>query len=118
MIHAATGQAPLFHRPPYGIFSGPALSIVRRSWRPLLWSRWGRDWSAGATPDSIAVEVTRDLSEGDVLLLHDSDCYSAERSWQRTVGALPRILDELGRLGLAVATSRDGRGDRAPGIST
>ena len=49
-IAAATGQAPLLHRPPYGIFSGPSLGLVRRRWRPLLWSRWGHDWSASATP--------------------------------------------------------------------
>jgi peptidoglycan-N-acetylglucosamine deacetylase len=106
-IFNATGKAPLFHRPPYGIFTGPALSIVRhREWRPLLWSRWGRDWSANATPASIAALVTRDLSEGDVLLLHDSDSYSSEGSWRRTVAALPRILDDLGRRGLTVASVR------------
>src|SRR5438105_7092635 len=53
-IADATGRAPLLHRPPYGIFSGPSLPIVRRRWRPLLWSRWGHDWSASATPRSIA----------------------------------------------------------------
>jgi peptidoglycan/xylan/chitin deacetylase (PgdA/CDA1 family) len=105
-ISGATGQTPVLHRPPYGIFSGCSLPIVRRRWRPLLWSRWGHDWSARATPRSIAEEVTRDVSDGDVLLLHDSDAYSAEGSWRRTVAALPRILDELARRGVGVSSAR------------
>jgi len=80
--------------------------VRRRHWRPLLWSRWGRDWSAKATPRSIVVSVTRDLRDGDVLLLHDSDCYSSEGSWRRTMAALPHVLDEVGHQGLAVATVR------------
>jgi peptidoglycan/xylan/chitin deacetylase (PgdA/CDA1 family) len=100
-IAEATGREPLLHRPPYGIYSGPSLHLVRRRWRPLLWSRWGRDWSRRATPGSIADEVTRDLTAGDVLLLHDSDAYSFEDSWRRTVSALPRVLDEVSRVGLA-----------------
>jgi peptidoglycan-N-acetylglucosamine deacetylase len=101
-ISKATGAVPAVHRPPYGIYSGPSLSIVRRRWRPLLWSRWGRDWSARASARSITEEVTRDVSDGDVLLLHDSDAYSVEGSWRQTVAALPGILDELGRRRLNV----------------
>jgi peptidoglycan/xylan/chitin deacetylase (PgdA/CDA1 family) len=99
-IAEATGRAPALHRPPYGIYSGPSLPVVRRRWQPLLWSRWGHDWSRRATARSVAEEVTRDLTAGDVLLLHDSDAYSVEGSWQQTVSALPRVLDEISRLGL------------------
>ncbi|MEA2309505.1 MAG: hypothetical protein QOI65_1791, partial [Thermoleophilaceae bacterium] len=53
------------------------------------------DWAARATPDSIAREVTEDLSPGDVLLLHDADTYSAPGSHRRTVAALPRILEVI-----------------------
>jgi peptidoglycan/xylan/chitin deacetylase (PgdA/CDA1 family) len=100
-IAEATGRAPVLHRPPYGIYSGPSLPVVRRRWQPLLWSRWGHDWSRRATSHSIAEEVTREVTAGDVLLLHDSDAYSVEDSWRQTVSALPRVLDELARLGLA-----------------
>jgi peptidoglycan-N-acetylglucosamine deacetylase len=92
-IATATGREPRLHRPPYGIYSGPALRIVReRGYEPLLWSRWGHDWRRFTTPGRIAAEVTRDLRPGDVLLLHDGDDYSARDSWRRTVAALPRIL--------------------------
>jgi peptidoglycan-N-acetylglucosamine deacetylase len=97
----ATGHAPTLYRPPYGVFSAAGLALVRRrGWRALLWSRWGRDWSARATPAAIAVRATRDLRPGDVVLLHDSDSYSAPGSWQRTAQALPAVLEAVGRAGL------------------
>lgn len=93
VIAAATGVEPRIYRPPYGVFSAPALLLVRRlGWQPLLWSRWGRDWKARTTPEEIASRSTRDLTGGDVVLLHDADHYSSADSWRRTVAALPSIL--------------------------
>jgi peptidoglycan/xylan/chitin deacetylase (PgdA/CDA1 family) len=93
VIVAATGTAPTLYRPPYGVFSGPALLIVRRlGWRPLLWSRWGKDWVAKTTPEVIAARATRGLGRGDVVLLHDADHYSSGDSWRRTAAALPAVL--------------------------
>jgi peptidoglycan/xylan/chitin deacetylase (PgdA/CDA1 family) len=84
------------YRPPYGVFSPAALvEARRRGWTALLWSAWGRDWRADATPASIARRATGSLRAGDVVLLHDADHYSAAGSWRRTVDALPRILDAL-----------------------
>ncbi|MFL5821692.1 MAG: polysaccharide deacetylase family protein [Solirubrobacteraceae bacterium] len=101
VIGSATGSPPRLHRPPYGIFSPLGLRMVRRrGWRPLLWSRWGRDWSAGATATSIADLLTRRLAAGDVLLLHDADHYSAPGSWRRTASALPRVLEAIESRGL------------------
>jgi peptidoglycan-N-acetylglucosamine deacetylase len=97
-IATHTGTTPTLHRPPYGIYSWPALREVRRrGWTPLLWSRWGHDWRARATPRSIAAEITRDLQPGDVLLLHDGDDYSAPGCWRNTVAALPEILRACNR---------------------
>jgi peptidoglycan-N-acetylglucosamine deacetylase len=101
-IAQATGRPPVLYRPPYGIFSAGALIMARRlGHAPILWSRWGRDWSSAATPESIASTVTRDVSAGDVLLLHDADFYSASGSWRRTAAAIPRVLEEIDRRGLA-----------------
>ena len=101
LIAEATGQAPVLYRPPYGIFSSVGLSVVRRAGlAPLLWSRWGRDWTRRATPGSIVSDVTGDLTAGDVLLLHDADYYSADDSWRRTAAALPLVLEEIARRGL------------------
>ena len=103
-IAEASGMAPCCYRPPLGIFSPAGLALVRRrGWTPLLWSRWGHDWRLHRTPGQIAVELTERLAPGDVLLLHDADDYSQPGSWQRTVKALPQVLDEIARRGLTTA---------------
>jgi peptidoglycan-N-acetylglucosamine deacetylase len=100
-VHDATGRSPQIYRPPFGVFSvvGPAL-VRRRNWRMLLWSRWGRDWEGRATAASIAARATRELTAGDVILLHDADTYSSEGSWRRTAAAMPAVLDAVHRAGL------------------
>jgi peptidoglycan/xylan/chitin deacetylase (PgdA/CDA1 family) len=99
-IAEATGVAPHYYRPPFGIFSPAGLAIVRRrGWAPMLWSRWGHDWRLHRTPGQIAAELTERLAPGDVLLLHDADHYSQPESWQRTVAALPAVLAEIERRG-------------------
>lgn len=98
-IAEACGQAPRLYRPPYGIFSAAGLAIARRRYRPLLWTRWGRDWSAHATAESIAFKATERVRAGDVILLHEADHYSAPGSWRHTVAALPRILETLASSG-------------------
>ena len=100
-IHAATGVVPRVHRPPLGIYSWPALGAVRaRDWTPTLWSRWGRDWRADATPASVATRVAAGLHGGEVLLLHDADHYSAPGCWRATAGAVPRVLEAVSARGL------------------
>jgi peptidoglycan-N-acetylglucosamine deacetylase len=105
-VQDATGTAPALYRPPYGIFSAAGIGLVRRrGWRTLLWSRWGRDWGARATPQAIATRATRALAPGDVILLHDDDTYSSEGSWRRTAAALPAILDAVHAAGLRTVTA-------------
>jgi peptidoglycan/xylan/chitin deacetylase (PgdA/CDA1 family) len=100
VIASATGREPLLYRPPYGVLSSGALRLVRRrGWQLLLWSTWGRDWEARATPELIAQRALRGVRGGDVVLLHDADHYSARDSWRRTVAALPLIIEGVGALG-------------------
>jgi peptidoglycan-N-acetylglucosamine deacetylase len=106
-IEEAGGQAIADYRPPYGIFSGAGLRAIRsRGWRPVLWSKWGRDWTGRATAESITRKATDGIRRGDIVLLHDADFYSARRSWERTASALPRILDELAARGLKSSVLR------------
>ncbi len=106
-IEAASGQTVTCYRPPYGIFSAATLRAVQlRGWRPVLWSRWGRDWDRGATAESIARRSSTGIGAGDVVLLHDADYYSARGSWVRTAAALPLILDEIEACGLKTASLR------------
>ena len=104
-VEDATEVRPTDYRPPYGIFSFPAIGEVRRrELRPLLWSRWGHDWRADRSPGEIAAEVTEDLRGGDVLLLHDADHYSEPGCWRGTVAALPAILESAAAVGLKPVT--------------
>jgi peptidoglycan/xylan/chitin deacetylase (PgdA/CDA1 family) len=97
---AVIGPAALY-RPPYGIFTPAGLYLARRhGWSPLLWSRWGRDWRARTSAAEIARLAARDLTAGDVILLHDADHYSAPGSHRRTAAALPPLLEEIERRGL------------------
>lgn len=100
-IEDATGLSPALYRPPYGILNATALRLAQRAGRrTLLWSQWGRDWQARATPESILARITDGVGEGSVLLLHDADDYSAPGSWRRTALALPGVVDALAELGL------------------
>lgn len=97
-IEDAIGQTPAIHRPPYGVYSPAGLRAARAAGlRPLLWSRWGKDWRKRTTPQRIAARATRRISDGDVILLHDADFYSARDSHERTVAALALIMSELKR---------------------
>ena len=101
IIAATTGVAPRCYRPPYGVFSAGGLALTRRrGWAPMLWSRWGRDWEAQATPADIARRASADLRAGDVVLLHDADHYSSDGSWRKTIAALPRICEAVADRGL------------------
>lgn len=100
-IEDATGQRPVLHRPPFGIYSPAGLRLARdRELQPLLWADWGRDWRKWTTPERIAARVTRNLTPGDVVLLHDADFYSAKDSHLRTAAALKLILAKLERGGV------------------
>jgi len=100
-IEDSCGQTPRLYRPPYGVLNATALRLAREhGWRTLLWSDWGRDWEAHATPASIAERLTANAGAGAVLLLHDADDYGSHDSWRRTVAALPRALDALAERGL------------------
>jgi peptidoglycan/xylan/chitin deacetylase (PgdA/CDA1 family) len=101
VIAGATGVAPRCYRPPYGVFSAGGLALTRRrGWSPMLWSRWGRDWEARATPAKIVRRATAGLRAGDVVLLHDADHYSSDGSWRKTIAALPLICEAVADCGL------------------
>src|SRR5262249_38394957 len=98
------------YRPPHGVFSLAGLRLARElGLVPLLWSKWGRDWERRATPESIAARATAGIQQGDVVLLHDADHYSAPGGWQRTAPATgplaERIADEGLRLRATLAAA-------------
>src|SRR3954463_6383249 len=104
-IARATGVEPRLYRPPYGIFTPAGLPLARRDYDVLLWSKWGRDWRRRASAREIATQATRELTRGDVVLLHDADWYSAPGSHERTAAAVPLILRHLDPTGSGQRTN-------------
>lgn len=103
-VAEATGRAPQWWRPAYGVMSGPSYLAARRvGLRPVLWSAWGRDWRAAATPESIVRDLEAGRPAGGTLLLHDSDEMSDPGSWRTTVAALPLLAERLAERRLTVA---------------
>jgi peptidoglycan/xylan/chitin deacetylase (PgdA/CDA1 family) len=99
----ATGTEPAWFRPPFGIISGASLRAAReRGMRTVLWTTWGRDWRRDATPQTVVDDVLRRYVDGGTVLLHDSDCTSFPGSWRSSLGALPRLAEELSARGLDV----------------
>jgi peptidoglycan/xylan/chitin deacetylase (PgdA/CDA1 family) len=94
-VAALTGQRPTLFRPPYGVMStGAHLAVRRLGLTPVLWTCWGREWTARAAPRSVFTTLTRHLAGGATVLLHDSDCASPPGSAAAALGALPLLLEE------------------------
>lgn len=105
VVEDVTGGPVSRYRPPYGVLTGEGLLAARRAGlRTVLWSAWGRDWSARATPDSIVAKVSAPLRPGGTVLLHDTDRTSSPGSWRRTLAASDRLLDAWAAAGLPVGT--------------
>jgi peptidoglycan/xylan/chitin deacetylase (PgdA/CDA1 family) len=103
VIADRTGAVPRWWRPPYGVATTAALFAARRlGLTPVLWTCWGRDWTATATPDRVLRSVRRRLAGGGTILLHDSDVTAAPRCWEAMLGALPAILAHCRAEGLTV----------------
>ncbi|MEU2554452.1 polysaccharide deacetylase family protein [Streptomyces sp. NPDC013313] len=92
-VAEVSGTSPVWYRPPYGILTGDRLLAARRAGlRPVLWTAWGRDWTAGATAGSVTATVLPDLRGGGTVLLHDSDRHAAPDCWRAALAALPRLV--------------------------
>ncbi len=107
-VSAATGREQRWFRPPYGTMSaGGVLAARRQGLRTVLWSTWGRDWRAEATPETVVGDVERHLGPGATVLLHDSDCTSAPGAWRSALGALDPLAELFAGRGLQVGPLGD-----------
>ena len=103
-IFKATGVAPTLQRPPYGRFTRASHdACLQAGLQPVYWSAWGEDWEALA-PERIADFVTRDLSDGLVILLHDSARYAHRPNARATAAAIPLIAAAMADHALGART--------------
>jgi peptidoglycan/xylan/chitin deacetylase (PgdA/CDA1 family) len=91
------------------VLTASALVTARRlGMTPVLWTAWGRDWTARATPASV-LHTIGDRLAGGTILLHDSDCTSAPGAWHATLGAVRPLVQRAREQSLAVGPLRDHR---------
>jgi peptidoglycan/xylan/chitin deacetylase (PgdA/CDA1 family) len=101
-LEAATGTRPRLFRPPYGRFSEASYAACQAlGLEPVYWSGWGMDWEP-IPPERIADTAIRDLTDGTILLLHDSARYAYRESAAPTAEALPAILAAARERGLGI----------------
>ena len=113
-----TGRPVHWYRPPYGVMTGRGLRAAHRAGlRTVLWSAWGRDWTRGATPDSVTRTVSAALEPGGTVLLHDTDRTSAPGSWRTTLAASERLLSGWAARGLEVGPLREHWSSQHEGVT-
>lgn len=99
-ILAATGRRPTLFRAPVGI-RGPFLEpcLAREGLRLVSWTRRGLD-TLSRDPVAVAARLTRRVTSGDILLLHDSGGATDDAGRPVVLEALPRVLEALAARGL------------------
>lgn len=103
-----TGEVPRWYRPPFGALSFGAIGAARAvNLQPVLWTAWGRDWRADASPESVVAAVTSRPLPGATVLLHDVDGQSAPGSWRAALGAIAPLVEVARAAGLTVGPLRD-----------
>lgn len=99
LSEVATSE-PRFFRAPFGL-RNPFLDLVLActNLRYVSWTRRGFD-QVSRCPERVLARLTRRLSEGDILVLHD--CSSHLRSGNRPIvlQVLPSLLDQIAQRGL------------------
>ncbi len=103
-IEMATGNRPIWYRPPFGA-SSPTLAAAcgTLGLRLAYWSAWGQDWEE-SPPERIASLVERDLEPGAIVLLHDSARYAQRAEATATADSIPLIAAAAGAAGLDLVT--------------
>lgn len=102
-IADAAGRPPAFYRPAYGVWNGTAWAMAPRlGMRRTQWCKWAWDWRAGTTSAQIVRRTLAGAAPGAILLLHDAD--GADRAPERTLAALPGIIEGLHARGLTPVT--------------
>jgi peptidoglycan/xylan/chitin deacetylase (PgdA/CDA1 family) len=94
------GYEPQFFRAPFGLrnpFLDPVLAWT--ALRYVSWTRRGLD-SVSGSPGNVLVRLTRRLSGGDILVLHDCGSRRLSGDIPIVLEVLPPLLDRLGHCGL------------------
>ena len=116
-IADACGREPRFFRAPMGLRSPLLDPVLAAAGLSLVsWTRRGYD-GVRSRPEGVLRRLTRRLSPGDVLVLHDGRCARAPDGRPVVLAALPGLLARLEAAGLR-AVSLTGALDAAARAAT
>ncbi|WKA54590.1 polysaccharide deacetylase family protein [Planococcus shixiaomingii] len=83
-IEQITGSPVRFFRPPYGRFNAETLQVTEQlSLTPVMWKIASMDWELKNDPQRLIANVTENLENGAVILLHELP---------QTLEALPGLI--------------------------
>jgi peptidoglycan/xylan/chitin deacetylase (PgdA/CDA1 family) len=104
------GTRPRFYRPPYGKLSPEGQERCRGLGLEIAyWSTWGLDWEP-LPGERIARRVIRDLDDGAIVLLHDSNRYAIRQSARPTALAIAAIAAHAAGIGLDLVALGEAQG--------
>jgi peptidoglycan-N-acetylglucosamine deacetylase len=106
-ISAITGQTPRLFRAPAGLRNPFLEPVLHRCGLSLVsWTRRGFD-TVSRDPELVLAKLTRGLSAGDILLLHDGHAARAGDGQPVVQVVMPRLLEALAAAGLETVTLRE-----------
>ncbi|MDQ0256045.1 polysaccharide deacetylase family sporulation protein PdaB [Evansella vedderi] len=101
IIQEVSQEVPKYLRPPNGSFDERVLTVAENlNYDVIHWSINSEDWQNPGV-DQIVENVTTNVTNGDIVLLHASD------SAKQTKEALPIIIDQLKGQGFKFSTISD-----------
>jgi peptidoglycan/xylan/chitin deacetylase (PgdA/CDA1 family) len=107
-IRAATGVRARYFRAPAGLRNAFLEPVLARCGLNLVsWTRRGFDTVNGDATQVLG-RLTRDVRDGDILLLHDAHAARAAGGAAVVLEVLPRLLQVLADSGLRAATLTQG----------
>lgn len=111
IIKKILGQAPKWYRPPWGTFNLLSLFWAKKlGLYPAYWSIEAQDWEAKTTVEHIVDTVLSKAEPGSIVVLHDNR--GAKGAPEKTLKALPQIIQSLQRRGYTFVTLEKLKGEK------
>jgi peptidoglycan-N-acetylglucosamine deacetylase len=107
VISEVTGRSPIYFRAPAGLRS-PLLDPVLQGLNLKLvsWTRRGFD-TVATDPDKVLKKLEKNLSAGDILLLHDGNSATDAKGTPVILDVLPQLLASVKARGLHAVSLHD-----------
>jgi chitin deacetylase len=104
IIASATGQSPLFFRPPFGVRTPWTLRAAKKAGLIVItWNDLAKDF-ANLSADAISSNVIKAAKPGGIITLHDGQRTTHDANRDQTIKALPKIIDTLKSQGYIFVT--------------